>query len=72
MLITRAYSTYLSKFPIKEPPSKFPSRPEMPIPRAFYTISFIKPSKGSPLPGSPLRAPIERDAPYPKHTFTYL
>jgi hypothetical protein len=27
MLTTRAYSTYLSKFPIKEPPYKFPSRP---------------------------------------------
>jgi hypothetical protein len=27
MLITRAYYTYLSKFPIKEPPSKFPSGP---------------------------------------------
>jgi hypothetical protein len=27
MLVTMAYSTSLSKFPIREPPSKFPSRP---------------------------------------------
>jgi hypothetical protein len=27
MFITWAYYTYLSKFPIKEPPCKFPSRP---------------------------------------------
>jgi hypothetical protein len=55
----RAYYTYLSKFPIKEPSSKFPLRPygeRCPSPGPS-TLSFIKPSKGSPLPGSPLRAP---------------
>jgi hypothetical protein len=38
MLITRAFCGDLSKFPVKEPPSKFPTgalQREMPITRAF-------------------------------------
>jgi hypothetical protein len=43
MLITRVYYTYLSKFPIKEPPSKFPSRPygeRCPSPRPSPDIIY--------------------------------
>jgi hypothetical protein len=62
MLITRAFYSYLSKFPVKRPPSKFPIgalRREMPITRAFYTYHLERPGKEPPPPGSPLRAPIE-------------
>jgi hypothetical protein len=48
MLITRACHTYLSKFQVKEPPSKFPIRApkrEMPITRAFYTYHLKSPVK---------------------------
>jgi len=37
----------------------------------FYT-SFRALSKGVPLPGSPNRAPIERDAPFPEPPFNYF
>jgi hypothetical protein len=51
MLITRVYYTYLSKFPVKEPPSKFPIRTlqrEMPVTRAFYTYTSESPVKDPP------------------------
>jgi hypothetical protein len=51
MLITMAYYTYLSKFAVKEPPSKFPMgalRREMPITRAFYTYHLESPVKEPP------------------------
>jgi hypothetical protein len=51
MLISRAFYTYLSKFPVKEPPSKFPIRAlwrEMPITRAFCTYNLESPVKEPP------------------------
>jgi len=39
---------------------------EMPVTRAFPYITFRVSSKGAPPPGSPHRAPIERDAPFPE------
>jgi hypothetical protein len=51
MLITRAYCTYLSKFPVKEPPSKFPIgalQREVPITRVFYTYHLESPVKDPP------------------------
>jgi hypothetical protein len=35
-------------------------------------VSFRKPSKGAPLPGSPLRAPTETDTASPTQAFTHL
>jgi len=37
----------------------------------FY-ITFRVPSKGALPPGSPHKAPIERDAPFPEPSFSYL
>jgi hypothetical protein len=57
MLITRAFYTYLSKFPVKEPPSQFPTGAlwrEMPITRAFYTYNL-----GSPVKEAPSRFPSQ-------------
>jgi hypothetical protein len=57
----------LSKSPVHEPPSRFPSSvpmkrdAQMPITRAFLYITFRVPSKGNPPPGSPHRAHIERE-----------
>jgi hypothetical protein len=45
---------------------------EIPVSRAFLYITFRVPSKGAPPPGSPNRAPTERDAPFPKPSFNYL
>jgi len=55
----------------QSPPSSISQRPwyvgplwrEMPISRDFLYITFSIPS---PPPGSPHRAPIERDAPFPE------
>ena len=44
---------------------------EMLISRAFLYISFKAHSKGA-LPGSPHRAPIEREALFPEPSFNYL
>jgi hypothetical protein len=53
-------------------PPAGPLRRETPITRAFFYVSFRVPSKGAPPPGSHLRAPIQRDAPFPEPSFTCL
>ena len=55
----------------KQSQSSFELR-EMHVSRAFLYISFRVPSKGAPPPGSPNRAPIERDAPFPEASFNYI
>jgi len=42
---------------------------EMPTSRPFLYMSFRVSSKGALPPGSPRRAPIERDAAFPEPTF---
>jgi hypothetical protein len=73
MLITRAYCTYLSKFPIKEPPSKFPQGPTERDAhhRGLLHISFIKPSKGSPPSRFPSQSP-HREGCFISKTHLYL
>jgi len=41
-------------------------------PQSLPYITFRVPSKGAPFPGSPNRAPIEGDAPFPDPPFNYL
>jgi hypothetical protein len=57
------------------PRSGSPTEPlwkEMLITRAFLYITFRVPVKEPPTPGSPHRAPIERDALFPEPSFNYL
>jgi len=66
--------TYLSKSPVYESPSRFPSG--TPIERnarlqSHCYISSRVPSDAVPPPGSPHRAPIERDDPFPEPSFNY-
>jgi len=44
----------------------------MPLTRAFLYITFRVPSKGALPPGSPHRAPVGRDTPFPEPSFNYL
>jgi hypothetical protein len=44
----------------------------MPVSKAFFYVSCRVLSKGAVPPGSPLRAPIERDAPFQEASFTCL
>jgi hypothetical protein len=68
--------TCLSKYPVKDSPLQvLPAGPlwrEIPVTIAFFYISFRVTCKGALPPGSTLRAPIERDAPFPKPSFTHL
>jgi len=60
---------------VNEPTPGSPARTlwrEMPDSRAFLYTSFRSPSKGAPLPVSPIRAPIEPDAPFPEPSFNSL
>ena len=41
-------------------------------PQSLPFITFRAPTKGAPLPGSPNRDPIERDAPFPEPLFNSL
>jgi len=57
--------------PLSGSPAGPPWR-EMSISRAFLYISFWIPNKKAPTPGSPNRAPTERDAPFLEPSFNYL
>jgi hypothetical protein len=65
--------TLLSKVLGKERPCMFPKTgplwKQLPISRALLSISFSVPSKGALSPGSPHRAPTERDAPFPEPSY---
>jgi hypothetical protein len=71
---------HVPESPVKIPPLQVPltkprHREICSTSRAFFYISFFHihiPSKGAPLPGSPCRAPTERDALFPEPSFTYL
>jgi hypothetical protein len=41
-------------------------------PQSLPFVTFRAPSNGAPPPGSPNRAPIERDAPFPEPPYNYL
>ena len=41
-------------------------------PQSLPFITFRAPRKGAPPPGSPIRAPIETDAPFPEPPYNYL
>ena len=73
--IDRAPFIRLSKSPVDKPSSRFPRRAPMErgarLQSLFY-ISFRVPGKGALPPGSPKRAPIERDAPFPDPLFLFL
>ena len=66
----------ISKSPVNETPSMFPKRGSLwkqtPVSRVFLYISFRVPSKRTLPPGSPHRAPTERDTPFPEPSFIYL
>jgi hypothetical protein len=53
-------------------PKTWPLWKQMPISRALLSISFGVPSKGALPPGSPHRAPTERETPFPKSSFIHL
>jgi len=53
-------------------PKTGPIWKQAPISRALLSISFCAPSKGAFSPGSPHRAPTERDAPFPQPSFIRL
>jgi len=65
--------TLLSKALGKERPCTFPKTgplwKQLLISRALLSISFSVPSKGALPPGSPHRAPTERDAPFPEPSY---
>jgi hypothetical protein len=74
-LINRNF-TLLSTALGKERPHMFPKTgtlwKQAPISRAFLSMSFGVSSKGDLPPGSPRRAPTERDAPFPEPSFIHL
>jgi hypothetical protein len=75
MLITRVFYSYVSEFPVKDPPSKFPTWAlwrEMLITRVFYKYHSECPVKEPPLQVPLSGTPIERDTPSPEHAFTHL
>jgi len=60
---------------VNKPPSRFPSG--APIKRDAHLQSLslhilLDPQEGSPPPGSPNRAPANRDAPFLEPSFNYL
>jgi hypothetical protein len=55
----------------KQSQSSFELR-EMLISRAFLYIAFMVPTKEAHPPGSPNRAPTERDAAFPEPSFNYI
>jgi len=59
---------------VNETPSRFPAGPiliEMPVYRTFSTYPSGSPVKEPP-PGSPHRALLDRNAPFPEPSFKYL
>ena len=76
VLLIKQNLTVLSTALGKQLPPMFPKtgllRKQTPIPRALLSISFGVPSKGALPPGSPHRAPTERDAPSPEPSFIRL
>jgi hypothetical protein len=68
--------TLLLKVLGKECPRMFPKMgpvwKQLPVLRASISISFGVASKGTLPPGSPHRAPTERDAPFPEPSFIRL
>jgi hypothetical protein len=71
-----SFFTCLTKSPVKKsplqgPPTGPPWR-EVPVIRAFFYISFKAPVKEPPPPKFPSQSPLQRDAPFPEHSFTCL
>jgi hypothetical protein len=67
MLITRAFCTYPSESPVKEPSSRFPSQSphrDAQSPKHAFT-QLSKAWEGSPLPGSPMGHPW-KEMPIPR------
>ena len=58
------------------PPSRFPSqcshRKRPSFSRAFVYLSLKVPGEAVPSPSSPNGAPMQRDSPFPEHSFTCL
>ena len=73
--IPRASFIRLSKCPVDEPPSIFPSVAPMERDVHFQSLFYVSsrvPSKGALTPGSLHRAPIQRNAPTPEPLFNHL
>jgi len=66
---SRALFYYLSKSSVIESPLQVPQWKGIPVLRALLNISFRDPRKGDLPSSSTVRAPIERDTPFPETSF---